>query len=362
MLVLCPFPPDTAAGQRLKYEAYLDDWRRAGWDIEVSAFCDPALWRVLYQPGQWRAKLRGTLAGYHRRLADLLRLRRYDLVYVYLWVTPLGPALSERWVARLARKLVYDMEDNLVAGREPVAANHPNPLLRRFKGAAKPRVLVAAADAVIVAAPALVDPALALNRARRVHCIPPSLDTDRICPAPPRAVPQVPVIGWTGTFSSRIYLDDLADVLRELARRVPYRLRVIGNFDYALDGVDCEVVRWSAANEARDLQALDIGIYPLRDDRWTRGKAGLKLIQYQAAGLPCVASAVPLSVQQLRDGETGFVVHDRAQWLDRLERLLRDPALRQRMGAAGRRDAVERYARTAIAPAYRAVLDALVPA
>jgi glycosyltransferase involved in cell wall biosynthesis len=150
--------------------------------------------------------------------------------------------------------------------------------------------------------------------------------------------------------------------LRELATRVPYRLRVIGNFDYAIAGVDCDVVAWSAAHEARDLQSLDIGIYRLRDDPWTRGKAGLKIIQYQAAGLACVASDVPLSAQQLRDGETGLLERDQAQWADRLEHLLRDPDLRRQMGVAGRCDAVARYSRAAIAPAYRAVIDAIVPA
>ena len=363
MLVLCPFPRDTAAGQRLKYEPYFDDWRAQGWDIDVSPFCDRQLWRVLYQPGGIGAKVLGTVRGYARRLADLGRLRRYDLVYVYLWVTPLGPALFERLVLRLARAVVYDLEDNIVAGQEPRADNHPNPLVRWLKGAGKARVMVARADAVIVASPYLVGPARARNLARQVRCIPPSLDTDRICPVSCARAPGARVvIGWTGTFSSRIYLDDIAGALRALARRVPFTLRVIGNFDYAIDGVVCEVVRWSAAHEARDLQSLDIGIYPLRDDVWTRGKAGLKIIQYQAAGLPCVASHVPLSAVQLRDGESGFLVRDHAEWVDRLERLVRDADLRRRMGAAGRADAVALYSRSAIAPAYRAVLDLVATA
>lgn len=361
LLVICPFPQGVAAGQRLKYEQYFDDWQRAGWDIRVSSYMDEALWQVVYQPGHLWPKLLGVARGLWRRWRDLLRIRRFDCVYVFMWVTPFGSTILERLTRKLARALVYDLEDNILAGPVPVMGNAPNRLVRWLKGPGKARYLLRHADAAIVASPFLVEPARAINLRGEVHCITPSLDVARVCPAPAgRSAPPRPVIGWTGTFSSRAYLDLLAGVFRQLAQRVPFTLRVIGNFDYELPGVDLDVVRWSAQSEARDLQSLDIGVYPLVDDAWTRGKAGLKIIQYQAAGLPCVASDVPLSRLQMRDGETGFLAADDAQWVDRLEQLLRDPALRQRMGQAARDSAVALYSHAAIAPAYRTVLDRAV--
>lgn len=360
MLVLCPFPEGCAAQQRLKYEQYFDDWRSAGWQVDVSSFLDRQAWDVFYEPGHHFAKARGVAKGYLRRLRDLFRVGGYDCVYVCMWVTPLGGPMFERMVRSRARSLVYDIEDNIVSARPPVVDPLRRALGWLLDRRAKLRFLIARADAVLVASPYLVEPYGAIAQNGRVHLIPPSLDTDRIRPAaPPRSEGPV-VIGWTGTFSSRIYLDLLAGAFRRLAERVPFRLRVIGNFDYALPGVDLDVVRWTAAREAEDLQGLDIGVYPLVDDEWSRGKAGLKIIQYQAAGLPCVASDVPLSREQLRDGETGFLVGSEDEWVDRLEQLVRDPGLRARMGEAGRKDAVAGYSHEVIAGRYRAAIDEAV--
>ncbi len=356
ILVLCPYPEGVAAGQRLKFEQYYDDWRAQGHTVTPASFMDMAMWRVLYEPGHLPAKAWGLLKGYARRLYQLRLITQYDTVFIHMWVMPLGGTLAELLVRRLAKRLIYDVEDNIVSARPPAVGRIRQllgPLVDRTR---KVRLLIARADEVIVASPFLVEPYRTIARGK-VHLIPPSLDTERICPTPSgEGMNSPPVIGWTGTFSSRIYLDLLGDVFRRLRQRVEFRLRVIGNFDYDLPGVDVDVVRWSASREAADLQSLDIGVYPLLDDPWTRGKAGLKIIQYQAAGLPCVASDVPLSRDQLRDGETGFLASDDDQWLDRLERLLRDPQLRREMGEAARRDAVANYSTTAISGLYRAIL------
>lgn len=360
LLVLCPYPEGVAAGQRLKFEQYYADWRANGLEITVAPFMDMALWRVLYEPGHTVPKALGLLRGYLRRFWQLRLLGRHDAVFIHMWVMPLGSTLAERLVRRRTPALIYDLEDNIAAASPPALSPLRRLLRPLIDRAGKVRFLVRRADAVIVASPFLVQPCRDLGAAR-VDCITPSLDTGRIVPAPTDRPPNpVPVIGWTGTFSSRIYLDLLADVFQKLARRATFRLRVIGNFDYALDGVDLDVVRWSAEREAEDLQSLDIGVYPLVDDDWSRGKAGLKIIQYQAAGLPCVASDVPLSRAQLREGETGFLVASKQEWEDRLFQLLHDPALRQKMGAAGRADAVRLYSREAVSARYRSVLEAVL--
>ena len=186
--------------------------------------------------------------------------------------------------------------------------------------------------------------------------IPPSIDTDRFVPGA-RDPASVPVIGWTGTFSSQPYLDILRPVLQRLAQRVRFKLRVIGNFDYALPGVDLEVVRWTKETEVEDMQAIDIGLYPLPRDDWVLGKAGLKVIQYMAFGIPSVSSDVGTAPLQIRHGETGFLAHDENEWVDLLEQLVRDPALRARVGAAARVEAVRTYSRKTIGGRYLAVLD-----
>ncbi|MBV0913472.1 glycosyltransferase family 4 protein [Anianabacter salinae] len=356
MLVLCPFPQGVAAGQRLKYEQYFDDWRAAGWDIDVSSFMDPAMWKITYKPGHLAAKVAGTLRGYARRARDLLRIPRYDLVYVFMWVTPFGVSLEERLVRRLARRVIYDVEDNILVEQSLPKEMNPNPIARLIKGPGKARFLIRTADHVITSSPFLNDFCLGLNKRRACTYVTSSVDTDVFRPGPPRAEGSV-VIGWTGTYSSRIYLDLLRGVFQTLAHRVTFRLRVIGNFDYDLPGVDLEVVRWSKDREAVDMQAIDIGVYPLPMDDWVLGKSGLKAIQYMAFGAACVATDVGTTPMLIRHGENGLLVRSETDWLEALERLVKDAELRRRLGQAARKDAVEKYSTQAIAADYRAVLQ-----
>jgi len=355
MLVLCPFPTGVAAAQRLKFEQYYDDWRRHGWTIDVAPYMDMDLWRVLFEPGHLETKIYGAIKGTLRRLRDLTRLRRYDLVYCHMYVTPLGTSALERLTRRLARRLIVDVEDNVLVGQSGV--KNPNPLVRMLKGRGKAKYLIRRADHVITSSPALNETCRAMNEKGASTYISSSVDTDRFIPANSYSNDQTITIGWTGTFSTRTFLDLLRPVFQELARRRQFRLRVIGNFDYELPGVELDVVRWSAEREVEDLQAIDIGVYPLTVDGWVTGKSGLKAIQYMAFGLPCVATDVGTTPMIIRDGENGLLVRTNDEWIAALERLIDDPQLRRRLGEQARQDAVENYSTKAVAGDYRRVIQ-----
>lgn len=355
ILVLCPYPQGVAAGQRLKYEQYLDDWRAAGFDVTVSSFMDLATWDTAYGTGNLLGKIAGTVRGHLRRLRDLTRLRRYDIVYISMWVTPFGTSWMERLTRTLSRSLVYDIEDNLLT-----EDGAPVGFRQRLKNRGKARFLLERADHVITASPFLLDRFRALNARRDVSLIYPSVDTDTFRPREGHSSEAKPVIGWTGTFSSEPYLDLLRPVFQGLARRVDFKLIVIGNFSYSLPGVDLEVLTWSRAEEVAQMQRLDIGVYPLPDDDWVLGKAGLKVIQYMAFGLPSVSSAIGTATLQVTDGVDGFLVRDDTEWLDVLERLCRDAALRRRIGDAARSQAVAHYSREATSAKYLSVLNGIL--
>lgn len=359
MLVLCPYPVGVAAGQRLKFEQYYDDWREAGWDITVSPYMDPKLWSVAHQPGHLWAKFAGALKGLFRRIGDMARLPRYDLVYCFMYVTPVGTSVFERVTRLLATRLIYDIEDNVLIGQR-LKGEFPNPLLRLLKGSGKAKFLVRRADHVITSSPFLNEHCLEINEKRACTYISSSVDTDRFLPVNRFTNQEAPTIGWTGTFSSSVYLDLLRPVFQELARRRSFRLRVIGNFDYALDGVDVEVIRWTASHEVEDLQAIDIGVYPLPLEEWVTGKSGLKAIQYMAFGIPCVATNVGTTPMLIRDGENGLLVRTPEEWLPALERLLDDPELRRRLGEQAREDAVAHYSVRAVARDYRRVIASVM--
>lgn len=359
MLVLCPFPIGVAAAQRLKFEQYYDDWRAAGWEVTPAPFMDMALWKVLYQRDHIGAKALGTAKGYVRRLRDLFRIARFDLVYCHMYVTPLGTSLFERLTRVLARKLVFDVEDNVAFGTNPTDA-HPNPLLRVLRGTSKFRYLVRTADHVITSAPALNQLCLTINENKACTYISSSIDAERFQPVNSYRNDGKVMIGWTGTFSTRRYLDLLRPVLRQLARERAFRLRVIGNFDYALPGVELEVVRWTAEREVADLQAIDIGVYPMEIEDWAGGKSGLKAITYMMLGLPCVATDTGTTPLIIDHGKNGLLVRTEAEWLEALKRLIDEPDLRRRLGEQARRDAVERFSTRAVSRDYRRVLDSVM--
>jgi len=272
-----------------------------------------------------------------------------------MYVTPLGSSFFERVTRQLASRLLFDVEDNALVGQRGV--DNPNPLVRLLKGRGKARYLIRHSDHVITSSPFLNDTCRAINEAHACTYISSSVDTDRFVPANRYTNEQRVTIGWTGTFSSRPFLDLLRPVFQELARRRQFRLRVIGNFDYELPGVELDVVRWSAEREVEDLQAIDIGVYPLTVDGWVTGKSGLKAIQYMAFGLPCVATDVGTTPMIIRDGENGLLVRTNDEWLAALERLIDDPQLRRRLGEQARQDAVENYSTKAVAGDYRRVIQ-----
>jgi glycosyltransferase involved in cell wall biosynthesis len=360
MLVLCPYPIGVAAGQRLKFEQYYDDWRAMGWQVDVAPFMDSALWTVIYKHGHVLPKLAGVTRGYLRRARDLIRVPNYDLVYCHMSVTPIGTSIAERLTRRLAKKLVYDIEDNVMALFQGIGQNHPNPVVRFLRGGEKYRYLVREADHVVTSSPAANEHCRAINRGAACTYISSSLDAGRFEPAYRYSNDGPVTIGWTGTFSTRRYLDLLRGVFQKLATRRRFRLRVIGNFDYELPGVDLEVIRWTAEREIDDLQGIDIGVYPLTVDEWVSGKSGLKAIQYMMMGLPCVATNVGTTPLIIRHGENGLLATTEEEWLEALTRLLDDPDLRRRIGEAARRDAVAKYSTKAIAAEYRRVLESVM--
>lgn len=353
ILVICPFPQGVAAGQRLKYEQYFDNWRENGYEITVSSFMDMTMWNIVYTRGNYVLKIMGTIRGYFRRLLDIFRVGRADLVYVFMWVTPLGTSFFERLFRLFSKRLIYDIEDNVLVEK----GNDRNPLANLLKSREKTEYLIRTADHVVTSSPFLNDYCMGLNHKKTCTYISSSVDTDRFLPVNPYSNAGKVTIGWTGTFSSKPYLDLLRNVFYELEKRCEFRLRVIGNFQYELPGIDLEVIQWTKEKEVEDLQGIDIGVYPLVQDDWVLGKSGLKAIQYMAFGLPTVATNVGTTPRIIRQHENGWLVKTNEEWVDALEALVKNPDLRRKIGGAARMTILENYSTHVIKSTYLSILN-----
>jgi glycosyltransferase involved in cell wall biosynthesis len=189
---------------------------------------------------------------------------------------------------------------------------------------------------------------------RDVSIVPSTIDTDLYRVAARAPNPRL-VVGWTGSSSTAAYLQALREPLLALRRSVDFELRVIGaQVDMA--GLDVHCYPWRPETEVDDLRSLDVGLMPLRDDPWARGKCAMKALQYMALGIPPVVSPVGVNRAIVGDGANGFHASSDAEWVEKLATLLRAPDLRVRLGEAARRTVDLGYSARVQAPRLARIL------
>jgi glycosyltransferase involved in cell wall biosynthesis len=247
----------------------------------------------------------------------------------------------ETWqLRRHARRLVFEYDDALTCRDTGRGAG------RSWARVVKFATVVRAADAVVAGNDHLAS--LARRYRHDVDVIPTVVDPEAY---PLRTAPDAtaksgpPVVGWIGTASNFPYLVPVAHALAQLVRERACRLRIMAETAPTLPGLDrsgFEFVPWEESTEASFLWSLDVGLMPLVDDTWSRGKCGLKALQYMATGVPVVAPDVGSTAALVDSG--GLIVASGEDWTPALGRLLADPALRQQLGHAGRQRVIEAFA------------------
>lgn len=273
-----------------------------------------------------------TLAKGASRFLAALRAPGYDVVFLERELLPRTTPLLEEFVRSLNRSIHFDFDDaiHLRYGDAP-----DNPVAR----------VVSMSRSVSAGNEWLAS--WARRFSERVSVVPTAIDTERFTPGPGGDVPFV----WTGTSSNLKYLEQAAPALR----RVPgARILVVCDRPPGDLGVPVEYVPWSEGAEVDAIRRGRVGIMPLPDEEWTKGKCGFKLLQYMACGIPCVASPVGVNPEILREG--GLLAPTEDAWVEALARLARDEEAARRMGAAGRRRVEEAYSVRAIYPKLRDAL------
>lgn len=337
VLALMPALYDTSPGQRYRLEQWEPLLRERGVDITFASFEDEELHALLYKRGMMGKKLRLVTRGLGRRLSLVRKVKEYDLVYILREAALLGPPVFERLIAQSGVPVVFDFDDAIfVSYRSP-----SNGYLSYLKFASKTRTICRISSHVMVGNPYLAEYARQVND--RVTVIPTTIDTEKYR-VPERKEKTGPVvIGWTGSHSTVQHLDTMRGALKKLAEKESFRLRVIGTPAYECAPVDVEAMPWRAETELEDLSEIDIGMMPLPDDRWSKGKCGLKALQFMALGIPTICSPVGVNTDIIQDDENGFIAGTEDEWVDKLSRLLRSAELRRRLGHAGRVTVEEKY-------------------
>ena len=273
---------------------------------------------------------------------------KWDAIVVYHEVFPYLPAVFERGFSWLGVPYILDFDDAIFHQYD----SHPRRLVRILFGRKIGRIIASAA-AVSAGSEYLAQYARSFNT--RVHIIPTVVDPARYVPAQPENHSPFSV-GWIGSPSTASFLLDVADVLREMSASVPVKLIAVGARKLEIHGVETEIRPWRLQNESADLAGFDVGIMPLPDTPWARGKCGFKLIQYMAAALPTVASPVGANRDIVLPGVTGYLPSSPAEWVDALTQLANDASLKSKLGKAGRRRVISHYSMEAVGPRVEHIL------
>jgi glycosyltransferase involved in cell wall biosynthesis len=249
---------------------------------------------------------------------------------------------------RVSRKLVFDFDDAIFCN-----TNGSPSATRMGRFAAMTRV----SDHIFAGNEFLRKNAEKFNNTATL--LPTSIMTDHYYPNIGKPTDHIDLV-WIGSSSTQKYLIDALPALRLAASRLPsLRLKIIADFDLPDAGLATLAIRWSAETEANELASSHIGIAPMRDDDWSRGKCALKVLQYMTAGLPVVSSDCGANAEIVEDGINGYLVDTDQTWCDRIVTLANDEALRVRMGEAGRQKVLKTYSVEPVFCRLRAVFETL---
>ena len=333
---------------RLRFYQFLPHLAARQIDVHVSALLSDDYVRRLY--GRRPRDVGATAASYVGRVAALVRSTRYDALWVEKELFPWMPALAEWLLARAGVPYVVDYDDATFHRYD----QHGSRVVRWALGG-KIDAVMRNASAIVAGSPYLARRASAVA-AGRVCQIPTVVDLDRYEQTPARPS-DAATIGWIGSPATESYLDAVRAPLAALTAS-GVRVHTVGATGRALPGVARTSDDWSEATEVASIRKMDVGIMPVPDEPFERGKCGFKLIQYMACGLPVVASPVGVNAEIVEHGVNGFLAATPTEWEGALRTLCDDPALRRRMGAAGRAKVERQYSVAAVLPRVVDVLRA----
>jgi glycosyltransferase involved in cell wall biosynthesis len=322
-----------AASTRQRFLQYRPYFEAVGFEFEEQPLLDNAYLEQLYQGGV--RDLKHVVSRYIQRINWLIWRCDADIIWLHCELLPYLPGLLERLVRIPQKPVVFDFDDAIFHNYDL----HPRIAVRSILGN-KLQTTIGTAELVLAGNEYLAD--YARSNGKRVEVVPTVVDIDNYVPAPAIRSPETPRIGWIGTPSTwAAYMVPMLPMFSTISTKLGARVTAVGASGQEQPGID--IVPWSEETEVSRIQDMDIGVMPLTDTPWARGKCGYKLIQYMACGLPVVASPVGVNTDIVEHGVNGFLAETPDDWSRALKTLIGNPDLRRQMGAAGRKRVEERY-------------------
>jgi glycosyltransferase involved in cell wall biosynthesis len=335
------------SSSRIRFYQYIPYLTSCGVELQIAPLLDDDYVRSLYT-GK-RQSVSSVVMAYIRRIVRLANSRSFDLLWIEKELFPWLPPLAESLITGLGIPYVVDYDD-AVFHRYDL---HNNSLVRALLGGSIDTIM-RRATTVVVGNDFLAERARQA-KAYQIEYLPSVVDINRYS-VHEKTSGQFR-IGWIGSPVTAPYLELIREALEEASKQINARLVLVGAGDQdPLPGVAKEVLPWSEDSEVAHIQSFDIGIMPLPEGPFERGKCGYKLIQYMACGLPVVASPVGVNTRIVEQGKTGFLASSNADWVEALVMLSKDIGMRGVLGKAGRKKIEQEYSLQVAAPRLLEIL------
>jgi glycosyltransferase involved in cell wall biosynthesis len=359
ILIIADHRLNRSPSQRYRFEQYLDFFKSKGVDWELSEIITQQDDMVFYGPGKFLQKAWILFKSIFIRLRDLNQAYKFDVVFIQREALLLGSSWFEKQFYK-KNKVIFDFDDSIWL----LDTSPENKKFEFLKNPEKTKNNIKHAHRVIAGNSFLASYAKQFNPNTIV--IPTTIDTDFHVPKNKYTVgtpsDKKIVIGWSGSISTLKHFELAVPALKEIQNKYPGKteIHVIGQGSYSNKDLFIISKNWSVKTEVEDLNCFDIGIMPLPNDEWVKGKCGLKGLSYMACGVATVMSQVGVNSEIIHHGENGFLASTHQEWIDCLSQLIENDDLRHKMGAAGRATVVKNYSVNANKDKYMEVLNSLI--
>ncbi|HIP31674.1 MAG TPA: glycosyltransferase [Crocinitomicaceae bacterium] len=338
ILFLAPYPYEEAPSQRFRFEQYFNFLKEQGYEIEIHSFLNEKTWKSLYNHGSFFAKAMGIIGSFWRRKLLMFKVRKFDYIFIHREASMIGPPIFEWFIAKvLRRKYIYDYDDAIWLPNY----SQQNARFHKLKAYGKVKKIIKWADIVVTGNSFLQEFGNQYNK--NVVIIPTTIDLKNSHNQPTNHSHSPVNIGWTGSHTTMSYLDSLIPILQELEKEHHLTFTIISNEKPDYDLQSLQFIKWKKETEIEDLSSINIGVMPLTDSEWAKGKCGFKALQYMALGIPALVSPVGVNTEVIEDGKNGYLCATSEEWKEKLSLLLNNQQLREQIGKEGYKTVRTKY-------------------
>ncbi len=339
ILYLVPHRLNRSPGQRFRCEQYLNALKEVGFEIAYSNIISEKDDKIFYAKGNYHKKASILIKSFLKRLSDVRKAKNYDIIFIYREAFMLGTTLFERILRTRNALIIFDFDDAIWLND----TSEGNANLNWLKKPSKTSSIIKIADLILAGNSYLANYAKSFNP--RFEIMPTTIDTDYHKRKSEIQKKSTICIGWTGTSTTLKHFETIIPALKIIKAKYRNKIsfKIIVNFPYSLPELNIEATNWSLEKEIDDLLEIDIGIMPLPNDEWSKGKCGFKGLQYMALEIPTIMSPIGVNSEIIKDGENGFLAFTENDWIEKLSILIENENLRNDFGKKGRKTVEEKY-------------------